>query len=152
MTAFPSSAPTTARPAVAAARATDLTKVYGQGETQVVALDSVSVGFRQTEFTAIMGPSGSGKSTLMHCMAGPGSGIALTATPERRHAPVPDFPLTAATAKAPPGSCPRPTPSRAVRTVLVTATDVRNLVDTPSGRPDGHRPSPASIKVREGGL
>ncbi|CAM5509220.1 hypothetical protein GCM10010390_14860 [Streptomyces mordarskii] len=42
MTAFPSSAPTTARPAVAAARATDLTKVYGQGETQVVALDSVS--------------------------------------------------------------------------------------------------------------
>jgi putative ABC transport system ATP-binding protein len=54
----------------AAARATDLTKVYGQGETQVVALDRVSVEFRQAEFTAIMGPSGSGKSTLMHCVAG----------------------------------------------------------------------------------
>ncbi|CAM3162331.1 ABC transporter ATP-binding protein [Streptomyces albus] len=55
---------------VAAARATDLCKVYGQGETQVIALDHVSVDFRQAEFTAIMGPSGSGKSTLMHCMAG----------------------------------------------------------------------------------
>ncbi|GAA2619134.1 ABC transporter ATP-binding protein [Streptomyces axinellae] len=55
---------------VAAARSTDLSKVYGSGETQVVALDRVSVDFRQAEFTAIMGPSGSGKSTLMHCMAG----------------------------------------------------------------------------------
>ncbi|MEV6565956.1 ABC transporter ATP-binding protein [Streptomyces kronopolitis] len=53
-----------------AARATDLSKVYGQGETQVVALDAVSVDFHQAQFTAIMGPSGSGKSTLMHCMAG----------------------------------------------------------------------------------
>ncbi|MGR3934398.1 ABC transporter ATP-binding protein [Streptomyces sp. BRA346] len=61
---------TAARSTTAAARATDLSKVYGQGETQVVALDAVSVEFRQAEFTAIMGPSGSGKSTLMHCMAG----------------------------------------------------------------------------------
>ncbi|MFD8721544.1 putative ABC transport system ATP-binding protein [Streptomyces sp. Ag109_O5-1] len=53
-----------------AARATDLSKIYGQGETQVVALDRVTVEFRQAEFTAIMGPSGSGKSTLMHCVAG----------------------------------------------------------------------------------
>ncbi|WP_408055019.1 ABC transporter ATP-binding protein [Streptomyces davaonensis] len=53
-----------------AACATDLSKIYGQGETQVVALDRVSVEFRQGEFTAIMGPSGSGKSTLMHCVAG----------------------------------------------------------------------------------
>ncbi|WP_062216426.1 ABC transporter ATP-binding protein [Streptomyces sp. NBRC 109706] len=53
-----------------AARATDLTKVYGTGETRVLALDQVSVAFRRAEFTAIMGPSGSGKSTLMHCMAG----------------------------------------------------------------------------------
>ena len=52
------------------ARATDLSKVYGQGDTQVVALDRVSVGFGQSQFTAIMGPSGSGKSTLMHCVAG----------------------------------------------------------------------------------
>ncbi|GAA2142703.1 ABC transporter ATP-binding protein [Kitasatospora kazusensis] len=54
----------------AAARATGLSKVYGQGETRVVALDSVSVEFGRGRFTAIMGPSGSGKSTLMHCMAG----------------------------------------------------------------------------------
>ncbi|MFC7220717.1 ABC transporter ATP-binding protein [Streptomyces polyrhachis] len=53
-----------------AATATELTKVYGRGETQVVALDAVSVEFARGEFTAIMGPSGSGKSTLMHCMAG----------------------------------------------------------------------------------
>jgi len=53
-----------------AARADGLTKIYGQGDTEVVALDSVSVAFRRGEFTAIMGPSGSGKSTLMHCMAG----------------------------------------------------------------------------------
>ena len=53
-----------------AASATDLTKVYGQGETRVVALDGVSTEFRRAQFTAIMGPSGSGKSTLMHCMAG----------------------------------------------------------------------------------
>ncbi|MEU3912761.1 MULTISPECIES: ABC transporter ATP-binding protein [unclassified Streptomyces] len=53
-----------------AARATQLSKVYGQGETQVVALDNVSVDFGRGQFTAIMGPSGSGKSTLMHCVAG----------------------------------------------------------------------------------
>ncbi|WP_432144332.1 ABC transporter ATP-binding protein [Streptomyces sp. bgisy084] len=53
-----------------AARAAELTKIYGEGETRVVALDSVSVEFGRGQFTAIMGPSGSGKSTLMHCMAG----------------------------------------------------------------------------------
>ncbi|MFI1800860.1 ABC transporter ATP-binding protein [Streptomyces sp. NPDC020379] len=57
-------------PARVAARATGLSKIYGQGETEVRALDAVSVEFRRGEFTAIMGPSGSGKSTLMHCMAG----------------------------------------------------------------------------------
>ncbi|MER5864916.1 ABC transporter ATP-binding protein [Kitasatospora sp. NPDC002040] len=61
-------APASARSA--AARATGLSKVYGEGETRVVALDSVSVEFGRGRFTAIMGPSGSGKSTLMHCMAG----------------------------------------------------------------------------------
>ena len=55
------------RPAVVA---TDLTKVYGAGETQVRALDGVSVTFAAGQFTAIMGPSGSGKSTLLHCVAG----------------------------------------------------------------------------------
>ena len=51
------------------ARAIDLTKVYGESEAQVRALDGVSVDFARSRMTAIMGPSGSGKSTLMHCMA-----------------------------------------------------------------------------------
>jgi putative ABC transport system ATP-binding protein len=53
-----------------AARAEGLTKTYGSGNTQVVALHDVDVAFERGRFTAIMGPSGSGKSTLMHCMAG----------------------------------------------------------------------------------
>ncbi|GAA2580749.1 ABC transporter ATP-binding protein [Streptomyces tubercidicus] len=57
-------------PSGAAARATSLSKIYGEGDTRVVALDEVSVEFERGRFTAIMGPSGSGKSTLMHCMAG----------------------------------------------------------------------------------
>ncbi|MCQ9353484.1 ABC transporter ATP-binding protein [Corynebacterium sp. 153RC1] len=54
----------------AAAHAQALTKVYGQGETAVTAINNIDVEFIANEFTAIMGPSGSGKSTLMHCMAG----------------------------------------------------------------------------------
>ena len=53
-----------------AARAIQVTKVYGQGQTEVRALDGVSVDFPSGRYTAIMGPSGSGKSTLMHCLAG----------------------------------------------------------------------------------
>ncbi|WP_241385169.1 ABC transporter ATP-binding protein [Rhodococcus sp. CH91] len=53
-----------------AARAQDLKKIYGTGETAVHALDGVTADFAAGEFTAIMGPSGSGKSTLMHCLAG----------------------------------------------------------------------------------
>ncbi len=51
------------------ASAVMLSKVYGSGEAEVVALDAVSVDFQRGRLTAIMGPSGSGKSTLMHCMA-----------------------------------------------------------------------------------
>ena len=48
----------------------DLTKVYGEKETAVTALNSINTTFNQNQFTAIMGPSGSGKSTLLHCLAG----------------------------------------------------------------------------------
>jgi putative ABC transport system ATP-binding protein len=53
-----------------AARAVDATKIYGSGDTAVVALDDVTVDLPDGRYTAIMGPSGSGKSTLMHCLAG----------------------------------------------------------------------------------
>jgi putative ABC transport system ATP-binding protein len=53
-----------------AARAVDASKFYGSGDTEVRALDGVTVDFQTGRFTAIMGPSGSGKSTLMHCVAG----------------------------------------------------------------------------------
>jgi putative ABC transport system ATP-binding protein len=66
---------------------------YGDGDGGVKALDSVSLGFEQGTFTAVMGPSGSGKSTLLQCAAGldrPTSGSVrlgdteLTALSERR--------------------------------------------------------------------
>jgi putative ABC transport system ATP-binding protein len=53
-----------------AARAVKVSKIYGEGDAAVRALDSVTVGFPTGRFHAIMGPSGSGKSTLMHCLAG----------------------------------------------------------------------------------
>ncbi|SEO83702.1 ABC transporter ATP-binding protein [Trujillonella endophytica] len=68
MSSFPHSDPQS--PTTPAARGRSLTKVFGEGDTRVVALDGVDVDFDRGRFTAIMGPSGSGKSTLMHCMAG----------------------------------------------------------------------------------
>ena len=59
-----------APPVSAAARATDLTKIYGRGDAAVEALRGVTIEFASGEFTAIMGPSDSGKSTLLHCLAG----------------------------------------------------------------------------------
>lgn len=56
--------------AAIAARTERLSKVYGEGDTRVVALDAVTTAFPRGRFSAIMGPSGSGKSTLMHCLAG----------------------------------------------------------------------------------
>ena len=49
---------------------TNGTKIYGEGDTEVRALDNVSEAFEKGRYSAIMGPSGSGKSTLLHCIAG----------------------------------------------------------------------------------
>lgn len=55
---------------IVAARVENATKIYGEGATEVRALDDLTIAFPEGEFTAIMGPSGSGKSTLLHCVAG----------------------------------------------------------------------------------
>lgn len=47
-----------------------LTRVYGTGDTAVIALNDVSFTVEAGEFIAIIGSSGSGKSTLMHLMGG----------------------------------------------------------------------------------
>ena len=47
-----------------------LKKIYGKGETQVKALNDVSLSIEKGEFTAIVGTSGSGKSTLLHMIGG----------------------------------------------------------------------------------
>ncbi|MDB5330080.1 MAG: transporter related [Phycisphaerales bacterium] len=55
---------------LAIVQATNLTKQFERGQTQVVALDGVDLSVARGEFVALMGPSGSGKSTLLHLIAG----------------------------------------------------------------------------------
>lgn len=47
-----------------------LSKIYGAGENQVVALDRINLEIASSDFISIMGPSGSGKSTLLHLLSG----------------------------------------------------------------------------------
>jgi len=48
----------------------NLFKIYEQGDTEVRALNDVSINFEQGEFTAIVGPSGSGKTTFLNAIGG----------------------------------------------------------------------------------
>ena len=51
-------------------KAVDLQKIYGQGETEVRALDGVNFEVEKGEFVAIVGTSGSGKSMMLHIIGG----------------------------------------------------------------------------------
>lgn len=51
-------------------KATKLSKIYGNGENRIVALDKANLEIASSDFISIMGPSGSGKSTLLHLISG----------------------------------------------------------------------------------
>ncbi len=50
--------------------AKELSKIYGSGENQIVALNKANLEIAANDFISIMGPSGSGKSTLLHLLSG----------------------------------------------------------------------------------
>ena len=60
----------TRRNVMAVLEVKELTKKYGEGESEVIALDQVSFSVERGEFVAIIGASGSGKSTLMNMIGG----------------------------------------------------------------------------------
>jgi len=65
--AFPAGSAASSRPVVSAAR---VTKAFGSGSQQVVALDGVTLDVEQGEFVCLLGASGCGKSTLLNLIAG----------------------------------------------------------------------------------
>ena len=48
----------------------DIRKTYTVGDFTQVALDDVSISFRDSEFVAVLGPSGSGKTTMLNIVGG----------------------------------------------------------------------------------
>ena len=69
-------------------QAVDVKKIYGQGETEVRALDGVNLEVEKGELVAIVGTSGSGKSTMLHIIGGldnPTSGQVMVDGQELSH-------------------------------------------------------------------